>query len=167
MPDRIRSTLDHLLVPAIPRQRKVGAFSSKFSHYFHRGSSMIANITQLEYRSSHLSKSYRIGIMHLPDARSGGYRTAIVLLAYILPVGQEHQCQGLGNQSTPIDCVEQPRHALRGLHSIEIRALCTVHVGWTSHLSYRRGSIPTSPPRQSARTVDRVPNPLWAWLWQL
>jgi hypothetical protein len=30
--------------------------------------------------------------MWLHDARSGGYSSVIILLAYILPVGQEHQC---------------------------------------------------------------------------
>jgi hypothetical protein len=83
--------------------------------------------------------------MWLHDARSGGYSSPIVLLAHILPVGQEHQCQRLGDQSTPIDCVEQPRHSLRGLYSCEIRALCTVHVVRTSRLGYRRGSVSTSP----------------------
>lgn len=105
--------------------------------------------------------------MRLHDARSGGYGSAIVLLAHILPVGQEHQCQSLGDQSTPVDRVEHPRHAVRRLYGVDIQALCTVHVGWTSRPGYRRGSISTGSCRQPAGTVDRIPNPLWAWLWQL
>jgi hypothetical protein len=105
--------------------------------------------------------------MRLHDARSGGYSSAIVLLAHILPVGQKHQCQRLGDQSTPIDRVKQSRHALRWLSSVEIRTLRTIHVGRTSHLGYRRGSISTSPARHSERTVDRVPNPVRGWLWLL
>jgi hypothetical protein len=83
--------------------------------------------------------------MRLHDARSGCYNIAIVLLAHILPVGQEDQCHSLGDQSTPIDRIEHPRHAVRGLYGVDIQALCTVHGGRTSRPGYRRGSISTGP----------------------
>lgn len=56
--------------------------------------------------SSHLPESYSICIMRLHDAGPNGYSTAIVLLANILLVGQEHYCQRFGDQSTPIDRIE-------------------------------------------------------------
>ena len=43
--------------------------------------------------------------MRLHDARPGGDGVAIVFLAHILPIGQEYQCQRLGDQYAPDDRV--------------------------------------------------------------
>lgn len=46
--------------------------------------------SKFEYPSLYLPKSYLFNIMRLHDARSGGRSSAIILLAYILPVSQGH-----------------------------------------------------------------------------
>jgi hypothetical protein len=105
--------------------------------------------------------------MLLHDARSGGHSASIVLLAHILPVGQEHYCERFGDQFTPIYRIEQSQHAERWRYGVEVRALRTIYVDRTPHPSDQRGSISIDSYRRSTWTVDRIPNPVRTWLWHL
>lgn len=102
--------------------------------------------------------------MRFHDARIDGHSRTIVLLAHIYLVRQKHQRRSLGHKYSPINCIQQPEHALCGQYSFKIWALSTVHVDRTYYPRHRRGSMSADTGQQSSWSMDRVPSSVRAWV---